>query len=74
MTGFFTLEKGLLFGGIIFLAGLGLEIKIIYDWASHGYHALMAVRGVVIGMTAMVLGAQTMFASFLVSLMLIKRR
>ncbi len=34
----------------------------------------MAVRGVVIGMTAMVMGAQTVFASFLISLMLIERR
>jgi hypothetical protein len=34
----------------------------------------MAVRGVVIGMTAMVLGAQTVFASFLVSLLLVRRR
>jgi hypothetical protein len=34
----------------------------------------MAVRGVVIGMTAMVMGAQTVFGSFLVSLMLIERR
>ena len=34
----------------------------------------MAVRGIVIGMTALVMGAQTVFASFLVSLMLIERR
>lgn len=74
LTNFWSLEKGLIVGGLVLLAGLGLEIKIIYDWASHGYGRLMAVRGVVIGMTAMVLGVQTMFASFLISLMLIKRR
>ncbi|HVS01105.1 MAG TPA: glycosyltransferase family 2 protein [Thermoanaerobaculia bacterium] len=71
---FFTLEKGLIAGGLLFLAGLGLEAKIVWDWVSSGYGPLMAVRGVVIGMTAMVLGMQTVFASFLLSLMLIKRR
>ena len=74
LTETFSLEKGLIAGAVVFLAGLVLEVKIIYDWASHGYGALMAVRGIVIGMTAMVLGAQTLFASFLISLMLIKRR
>jgi glycosyltransferase involved in cell wall biosynthesis len=74
LTRVFSLEKGLLAGGAVFLLGLGLEVKIVYDWASHGYGALMAVRGVVIGMTAMLLGAQTLFASFVVSLMLIQRR
>ena len=34
----------------------------------------MAVRRFVIGMAAIVIGAQTVFASFLVSLMLVERR
>jgi hypothetical protein len=70
----FSLERGLVIGSVFFLAGLGLEIKIVLDWARSGYGALMAVRGIVIGMTAMVLGAQTVFGSFLVSLLLVKRR
>ena len=70
----FSLEKGLLVGAVLFLAGLGLEIKIVVDWARSGYGELMAVRGIVVGMLAMVLGAQTVFASFLTSLLLIQRR
>ena len=45
-------------------------MKIVLDWARAGYGPLRAVRGIVIGMTAMVLGAQTVFASFLISLIL----
>lgn len=71
---FFRLERGLLFGGLIFVAGLALEVKIFLDWVRSGYGELMAVRGIAIGMTARVLGTQTVFASFLVSLMLIGRR
>jgi len=70
----FTLEKGLLAGGLLLLSGFALEVKIVLDWARGGYGELMAVRGIVTGMTAMVLGAQTIFGSFLVSLLLVKRR
>ena len=74
LTEFFSLERGLLLGALLFLGGLAVEVKIIVDWIRGGYGPLMAVRGIVIGMTGMVLGAQTAFASFLVSLLLIKRR
>jgi glycosyltransferase involved in cell wall biosynthesis len=70
----FSLERGLVLGLVLFLAGLALEGKILLDWLRAGAGPLMAVRGVVIGMTAMVMGAQTVSASFLVSLMLIERR
>ena len=74
MSRLFTLEKGLLVGGSLFLAGLILEIKIVIDWTRAGGGPLMAVRGIVIGMVAMVLGTQTVFGSFLVTLLLVKRR
>ena len=70
----FTLERGLGLGALALLVGAALEAKIFYDWMHSGYGAFMAVRGVVLGMTAMVVGAQTVFASFLVSLLRIPRR
>ena len=74
LTELFSLERGLALGGLLFLGGLAVEAKIIVDWMAGGYGPLMAVRGIVIGMVGMVLGAQTAFASFLISLLLIKRR
>jgi glycosyltransferase involved in cell wall biosynthesis len=74
LKGIYSLERGLFLGGLVFLLGLGLEVKIVLDWLRTGGGELMAVRGIVIGMTALVMGAQTVFASFLVSLMLIERR
>lgn len=70
----FSLERGLIIGGVVFLLGFGLEAKIVMDWIRAGLGELFAVRGVVIGMAAMVLGLQTVFGSFLISLMLIERR
>lgn len=74
LTRIFTLERGLIIGGLFLFAGLGLEIKIVVDWVESGYGELMAVRGVAIGATAMVLGIQTIFGSFLTSLLLVERR
>lgn len=70
----FTLERGLLAGGLVLVAGVALEVKIIADWVRGGYGELMAIRGIVIGMMAIVTGAQTVFASFLLSLLLVPRR
>ena len=74
LTGVFTLERGLIAGAVVFFAGLGLEVKIVWDWLAAGRSELMAVRGVVIGMAAMVVGAQTVFGSFLISLMAVQHR
>lgn len=70
----FTLERGLIAGTVAFLFGLGLEVKIVFDWVHAGFGPLMAVRGIAIGMGAMVMGLQTVFASFLLSLMTVARR
>ena len=70
----FSLEWGLAAGAALFLVGLGIEVKIVHDWIEAGAGSLRAVRGVAIGMTAMVLGAQTAFASFLISLLLLRHR
>lgn len=73
-TELFTLERWLALGLVVFLAGLGLEIKIVIDWVRSGYGELMAVRGITIGMVAMVVGGQIIFSSFLLSLLMIRRR
>lgn len=71
---FFTLERGLLAGSLAVIVGVGIEVKIFTDWARSGYGAMMAVRGITVGMTAMFLGFQTIFASFAVSLFQLRAR
>jgi len=70
----FTLERGLALGALLLIAGLAGEAEIVFSWIAGGYGELAAVRGVVLGATGMVLGLQTIAASFLVSLLLIPRR
>lgn len=64
----FSLERGLLVGALAVAVGAVIEIKIFADWARAGYGPMMAVRGITIGMTAMFLGFQAIFASFVISL------
>lgn len=73
LLGLFRLERGLGLGGLLLVAGLGLEGKIVLDWARSGFGELMAVRGIVLGLTACTIGVQTMFASFLLSLLQLGR-
>lgn len=73
LTDSFTLERGIVLGLTVFIVGLGIEAKVVYDWVQSGFGRLMAVRGIVLGMVALVVGLQTVFASFLIGLLSIKR-
>lgn len=70
----FTVERGLIAGLLLLASGGAVELGVVLRWVASGYGRLMAVREVVAGMTLMVVGAQTVFASFLIGLMQIRRR
>ncbi len=70
----FSLERGLALGLTLLVLGVTVEGRIVYAWVQSGYAGLMAVREVVVGMALMVVGLQTVFASFLVGLMHVARR
>jgi glycosyltransferase involved in cell wall biosynthesis len=63
----FTLERGLLLGGGLFLAGLAVDLWIAVQWFASGLGALNEVRPALFALTAMLLGMQLAFASFFVS-------
>ena len=69
----FSLERGLAAGLLLLGAGAALEARIVYDWVTSDFGPLMAVREAVIGMALMTVGLQTLFASFLVGLMQVRR-
>jgi glycosyltransferase involved in cell wall biosynthesis len=70
----FSLERGVTAGLLLFAAGVAAELAVVAAWVRSGYGELMAVRQIVVGMALMVVGVQTLFASFLVSLMDIERQ
>ncbi|MBV8161331.1 MAG: glycosyltransferase, partial [Acidimicrobiia bacterium] len=60
----FTLEQGLLVGGVVAAVGLGGDIWIFLDWRASGYGPLSAIRPLIFWSTLLFLGLQTVLSSF----------
>lgn len=70
----FNLERGLLLGAVFFLIGLAINILIFIEWFSSNFGALYRIRESILAMTLLVIGLQTIFSSFFISLLFLKRR
>jgi len=69
----FTLERGIAFGMLFFLFGLALDLHVAWVWIRSGFGALDEVRSALFALVCMVLGVQTIFSAFLLSLFAIPR-
>jgi glycosyltransferase involved in cell wall biosynthesis len=72
-----NLEKGLISGGIVLLAGIIGSIWAFGSWGAHSFGALNpseTLRTVIPSVTAIALGFQSMLASFFLSILGMKRK
>ncbi|HXN86412.1 MAG TPA: glycosyltransferase family 2 protein [Candidatus Binataceae bacterium] len=65
----FTLERGLMVGALLLMAGFGVDAKILISWLRSGMGALGAIRPATEASTLMIIGAQIIFSSFFLSLL-----
>ncbi len=65
----FTLEKGLLLGCVIFAVGFLIDGWIAYGWVKSGFGELQKVRPALFALLLMILGTQTIFSAFFVSML-----
>ena len=70
----FNLERGLGLGALLFLLGFGIDASILVEWLKSGMGSLNAVRPAIQASTLMIVGAQTMFSSFFLSMLAVPRR
>ena len=70
----FKLEKGIILGLSLFCLGFLAGVYIFYQWFKTGFGALNALRLALFALTFMVIGIQTIFSSFFLSLMSLQRR
>jgi glycosyltransferase involved in cell wall biosynthesis len=63
----FKLERGLLIGGSVLAAGIGVNVWILLAWLQAGRGTLFAVRQALVGLTLLVVGGQLAFGSFFIS-------
>ncbi len=70
----FTLERGLVVGAALFAWGFVIDALILISWLQSGRGALDALRPAIQASTLMILGAQTVFSSFFLSMLLVPGR
>ena len=72
---FFTLEKGLVAGLLVLLAGLGFLVRAVWIWKQIGYGAMPYaenLRRLIPAVALVVLGVQGIFSSFFMSVLGLK--
>jgi hypothetical protein len=70
----YRLEHGLLLGGVFTLIGVAMGIVIVASWISHGFGSLAYERLAVVAASALIVGIQIFFSSFLLSILGLRRR
>jgi glycosyltransferase involved in cell wall biosynthesis len=71
---YMTIEKASIIGSIIALAGLIIFILILYKWINSGLGDLNQIKNAVLGLTLLTIGIQTIFSSFMLSILGIKEK
>lgn len=67
-----TIEKAGLIGLLVILLGLSIYGLIFFKWVKSGFGALQEVKNSIAALTLIALGAQTVFSSFMLSILGIK--
>jgi glycosyltransferase involved in cell wall biosynthesis len=64
-----SLERGLLAGSVVTLAGFGILVAVFVSWAEGGFGTLAHEYATALGFTLLGLGVQIVFASFFLALL-----
>jgi glycosyltransferase involved in cell wall biosynthesis len=70
----FRLEHGLLLGGAVALAGAAMAAVVVITWIQRDFGELADERLALLAATLIIVGIQTVFASFLLSILGLRRR
>jgi hypothetical protein len=65
----FTLEKGIALGLVLFFIGFAINFYILISWIAGGFGELHRVREALLGLILIVMGIQTIFSSFILSML-----
>jgi hypothetical protein len=64
----YSLERGLLSGALLFLVGFAIDAAVLIHWLRKDLGPINSLRPALLAMTLMMVGAQTGFAAFFLSL------
>ena len=66
---YFNLERGIILGGLVFFLGFLSSGYVLLKWAASGLGPLNAVKPTLAGILLMIIGIQTVFSSFFLSIL-----
>lgn len=69
-----TIEKASIFGLLILFSGIFIYIKIFVGWMNSGFGAMSEAKASIVALTLILLSIQTIFSSFMLSILSIKER
>ncbi|MEK9135099.1 MAG: glycosyltransferase [Patescibacteria group bacterium] len=71
---YITIERASIFGIVITLLGAIIYITIFLKWLNDGFGALQELKNSIIALTLIIAGIQTIFSSFMLSILAIKEK
>jgi len=71
---YITLEKGIIVGSILSLIGAGIFLAILNTWITTNFGNLEQIKNGVLALTLVVIGIQTIFSAFMLSILGIKEK
>ena len=70
---YISLERGMIIGLAVFLIGLFISLKILFNWIHGGFSSMNEIRNVIFSTTILIVGIQTIFSSFFLSMLLVEK-
>lgn len=71
---YITIEKASILGILISIVGLVIYLYILISWLNSGFQSLNEIKNSIVALTFIVLGVQTIFSSFMLSILGIKEK
>jgi len=71
---YFTLEKGAVLGLLLSAIGILIFSGITYNWVKNDFGTLNEIKNFIIALTLTIIGFQTVFSSFMLSILSIKEK
>jgi len=70
---YISLERGMVIGLTVFLIGLFISLKILFNWIHGSFSSINEIRNVIFSITILIVGIQTIFSSFFLSILLVEK-
>jgi glycosyltransferase involved in cell wall biosynthesis len=71
---YLTIEKALILGGTIAFIGTGIYLFVFFKWVFSDFGILNEIKNSIVALTLLVVGTQTIFSSFILSILGIKEK